>query len=87
MINRKYTYKFKYFNSDLNQEIGEIKYLDVGSNAPKEEKYQWYIKTNDTIQLLTFISMETNFRVFKECVLEIINDTCIFNNTMYESIL
>jgi len=83
MDNRIFKYKFRFFNDELNKEIGEIKYLDVPNNASPSEKYQWYLKDTNNFIKLTFISMTEHFRVFKEGILYLKDNECEFNGIFY----
>jgi hypothetical protein len=81
-----FVYKFL-FRNDKNEYIGEKKFIDMPEDTPKHLKFQWFIKNDENEKALSFISMEHNKREFKEGLLEIHNDYCIFNGIKYNNAL
>lgn len=83
MDNINFTYKYRFFNTELDEEICEIKYTDVPKDSPPSIKYQWIWIKNKIPTLLSFISMKDNFRCFKEGNLEMNEEGCKFNNNYF----
>ena len=74
----KRPHSFKYLFSNENRYIGELKYEDVGVDAPKAEKYAWFYHNAGHTRFLKFISMTRTTRLFEEGFLELGDTNCVF---------
>lgn len=53
-------------NADATTFLCEIKFLDVPGDAPKAERYAWFLAGENVTQQLGFHKMETTARYFTD---------------------
>jgi hypothetical protein len=60
-MNSNQIYKYRLYNPDTNEEIGEYKNLNIPKDVPKSLQYEWYYQdTSGKRYFLHFKSMETD---------------------------
>ncbi|ADO67083.1 hypothetical protein crov050 [Cafeteria roenbergensis virus] len=84
----EFEFKYRFESNNINEfdEIYEIKYLNFSNNSPKNEKYQWYYQTPNDLIKLTFLKMDNNIREFKEGILILTENGCIYNGKKFNKI-
>lgn len=82
----KYLYRFK--NKDF--EIGEIHNLALGSDTPKDQRYQWLLKLDKEVLRLSFVSSARDeffhYRVFDKASIKFNETECLldYQNVKYK---
>lgn len=58
-------FSFKTTGNENATYIFEIKYLNLPQEAPKSDKYKWFIYSNNYLRLLEFKAMDSKTRNFQ----------------------